>query len=143
VGLADSRSDEHIPHPKRASSPELRLQQHTSNPHASSLRRASLACARWCLAQTKALRLSESSSESLGLFLQVLPGRGLVTWARTSGLATIRPAQPSKHTPNSSIHSFNISQWHHTRTKHKNSGKMCKEQILTKIPSFPYLEWAE
>ena len=70
---AATRLSENTPRPKRASSPELHMQHIPQAPtrprlgEPSSLRRASLAWARWCLAQTKTLRLRESLSASLGL----------------------------------------------------------------------------
>jgi len=89
----------------------------------------------------KALRLSKSSSASLGLSLQVSHGRGSVAWARQTGLVTDHPAQSSNHTPNSSIHAFNISQRHHTHTKNKTVTTHTRNKLERK--SLASLTWNE
>jgi len=62
--------------------------------------------------KTRALRLSDSSSVSLGLFLQVSHKLGRFAWAKTSDLATVLPATTIYTYPNNITKHLMHPQWH-------------------------------
>jgi len=68
----------------------------------------------------RALRLSESSSVSLGLFLQVSPRRDRFAWAKTSHLVIVLPT--------TTIHSYpNNKTIHHKHSLEHSSLEIVKQ----------------
>jgi len=108
--------------------------------HAFSLKRASLAWARWCLAQNKSSPPEREFEDNPGLFLHVLPGRVSLAWARVTGLATVLPATTTHSHPTNTP---SIPQFNHN-TLGINHGTVTRKTQTNRSeytsPSFPYLE---
>jgi len=76
--------------------------------------------------KTRALCLSESSSVSLGLFLQVSPRRDRFAWAKTSGLAIVLPT--------TAVHTYPKNKTRHPKHSQEHSSLENCETIAIQAP---------